>query len=139
MRFFKDPLLFNFITLGIIIIFVAYGIGANLEHGEKTQWLLDENRKAGEERSEQLLVLQSIVEQQGNLSQDARAKIISSIIQNEQVLIPSINHTLAGINQTLDVIRDAAPQSNFTAQRIATERIENMTRDIAQIEGILNS
>jgi hypothetical protein len=107
----------------IVILFEGYGISTS-------QTLT----KIAIEQNNAMLTIQQA---QGNLSQDARAKIINSIIENEQVLIPSINHTLTNINQTLDEIRSAAPQSNFTAQKLATERIENITRDVSEIKAAL--
>jgi hypothetical protein len=116
----------------VVILFEGFSITTGNLHTSQNQELINIAIDQNEDQKK-------IIEAQGNLSAAARAKILNAIIDNEQVLIPNINRTLTNINQTLDVIRNAAPQSNFTAQKLATERIENITRDVAEIKATLSN
>jgi hypothetical protein len=74
--------------------------------------------------------LTNMIEQDVNLTKAETEKLVDDL-----GTIPSI---ALSVNKTLEEIESKQPESNFTAQKLATERIENITKDIAQIKEALH-
>ena len=55
---------------------------------------------------------------------------------NDRLII--LDNVVKGLERHQNETLDALPQSNFTAQRIATERIANITQDLQEIKSKLN-
>lgn len=92
------------------------------------------SQAATDERQLQINLTQDvkhILEQQGNLSQQNREGLITAINQTYYETIPQIN-------KALQEIRDAQPQSNFTAQKEGVANIEKILENQEEILSKLN-
>lgn len=117
-----DPLMIMFITLGVIIAFVGFNISTSVHHNDEVKLILKESERQGEARTEQIELIKQILQQQGNLSKDARQKIIDSIIRNEQEVIP----------QLLNMTAEAHKFWSFLRENFNEEYIKNEYRQYAQ-------
>lgn len=117
---------FDRIILGLVFIgIIAVGVGTILTN-------------MGSERNYRtILETQAADNIRGNITQSNLNNQLKSI-DSTVTLIPSINDTLININQTLDEIRNLAPQSNLTAQTEAIKKVESNVESLERIERALN-
>jgi hypothetical protein len=133
----KLPSIFNplnVIIAGIILLLISQGFAITdqraliNENREQAKARFDIQQIADKEDVEQNALIKQILEQQGNLSSDAREDIFKSIIYNQKVLIPQLlNMSEANFNLTRfisdsfdeEYLKDEVRQygqSNFTEQ-----------------------
>jgi hypothetical protein len=133
----KLPSIFNplnVIIAGIILLLISQGFAITdqraliNENREQAKARFDIQQIADKKDVEQNALIKQILEQQGNLSSDAREDIFKSIIYNQKVLIPQLlNMSEANFNLTRfisdsfdeEYLKDEVRQygqSNFTEQ-----------------------